>query len=347
MAITKQTYTATPVWSASDVANLFRSAFIDAGLMTEWHDSFAISTRQFRVLKIDHDVTKTFGTSYYYFNFIAGDHPGVSLATGWDTTGKVPTGTQYLDYHLLPSGVTNNSNNWHSSRLTCYNPNANSDLLLHRYTSGDDPKQSWFTVQQGVNVCAPFSFLHPNTALYPWLDLDKGVVSGHTQALATVFNRSGQISFRLRERVGRSLLTGHTLRGYAANMASNAMHGTDFGGPCYTGLGCESNNFSDNHGPYNSTNYGGAMPLPIGRTIGNPAYAQDYIPICGSLPWSVFSPTPLASDFGIYMHYADNAIAFQDRFVVSPGVEEWEVVTFANNAVVGNGASPTFLARVV
>jgi hypothetical protein len=47
------------------------------------------------------------------------------------------------------------------------------------------------------------------------------------------------------------------------------------------------------------------------------------------------------------MHYADNSITFQDRFIVDPGVEEWEVLAWENNSTVVNGASAIFLARVV
>jgi hypothetical protein len=87
--------------------------------------------------------------------------------------------------------------------------------------------------------------------------------------------------------------------------------------------------------------------LPIGFSSTNPAFTSDYVPICSGVPWSAFASTPLAADFGMYMHYANNNITLLDTFVVSSGVEEWETVTYENNGAVNDGASPVFLARVV
>ena len=53
MAVTKQVYTAAATWTASGLADIFQSAFIDAGLMTAWHDSF-LNTVENRVLAVDH-----------------------------------------------------------------------------------------------------------------------------------------------------------------------------------------------------------------------------------------------------------------------------------------------------
>jgi hypothetical protein len=43
MAVTKQEYLMTAGFTSASVANALRSALIDAGLMTEWFDSFTIS----------------------------------------------------------------------------------------------------------------------------------------------------------------------------------------------------------------------------------------------------------------------------------------------------------------
>ena len=56
---------------------------------------------------------------------------------------------------------------------------------------------------------------------------------------------------------------------------------------------------------------------------------------------------PLPSDFGISFHYETNNFSLEDTLVVNSGVEEWEVLDFANNASAVTGASPLFLARVV
>jgi hypothetical protein len=68
MAVTKQTYTASATWTASGLASIFRSAFIDAGLMTEWHDSF-LNTIENRVLEITYNGSKTYGKTYHWFQF--------------------------------------------------------------------------------------------------------------------------------------------------------------------------------------------------------------------------------------------------------------------------------------
>ena len=104
MPVTKQIY-AISAPTRAEVATALRSALIDAGLMTEWYDSFNVgSDRLCRVLRIQHDSTKTFGTCFYYFT-ISDSGIGVALATnGW--SGNVPTGTQYLDWHTLPASIS-------------------------------------------------------------------------------------------------------------------------------------------------------------------------------------------------------------------------------------------------
>ena len=104
MACTKQTYTATATWTASDLAQLFEDAFIDAGLMTAWYDSFLSSSVENRVLEVVYDGTKTYGKTYYWFMFTT---TGVYLhvATGWDAPNNVPSGTQYLDYFSTTTSI--------------------------------------------------------------------------------------------------------------------------------------------------------------------------------------------------------------------------------------------------
>jgi len=78
MAVTKQTYNINAGFTSVDVATALRSALIDAGLMTEWFDSFTISGNTIcRVLQIIHDPTKTYGTCFYYFTI---DNSGIAVA---------------------------------------------------------------------------------------------------------------------------------------------------------------------------------------------------------------------------------------------------------------------------
>jgi hypothetical protein len=355
MAVTKETYTALANWTASDAADLFKDAFIDAGYMADWHDSFVQGTYQFRVLKIEHDATKAYGSSFYYFAFRT-DECGVSLASGWDTTNDVPTGTQFLDYHLLPSDVgTGISGGFRAHLLSArrnsegFTLSATSDLFLDRYTSGSDTKQSWFVLRNSANISRPFTILHKDTVLQPWLDLDKGVISGLITVDANVQNRVGMLSFRQQENIRRCLLFGHALRGNVSNPFGNSrFHGIDYNSYVFQGLGSVTgDSFGLNYGNAQGAISCGAITLPVGKNSANPAFATDYVPICTDLPWAVWTPTRLADDFAVYMHYASNTIAHGNKFIVSAGTNEWETLAFANNAAINDGASATFLARTV
>jgi hypothetical protein len=339
MAVTKQTYTLSAGWTASQLTGIYRSAFIDAGLMTEWYDSFNNSNNfPVRVLEVDYDPTKTYGKTYYVFYFVC---------SGWDAINHVPTGTQSLDYHVPPDSVYTVNQNFFSSRIEL-GMNSGSDLNLVRYTSGADVKQSWFMLyQSGTSRSRPFTILHPNTSLYSWLDLDKGIVSGFIELFTFTSSRNGFVSLRMPDHIRRSLLTGYSLRGSVnSGNGTGIFHVVGFYTHCYAGMGNQNDS-----GGANYSNVGSGQNactfLPVGRLNANPAFTSDYVPICSGLPWSAFTSTPLAADFGIYMHYADNNITLLDTFVVSSGVEEWETVSYENNGSVNDGASPLFLARVV
>lgn len=349
MAVTKQTYTLSSGWTQTQLIGIYRSAFIDAGLMTEWYDSFINSSNfPVRVLEVDYDNTKTYGKTYYVFYFEGTSWAGVSICSGWDATNHVPTGTQGLDYHVLPDIVSNvGSYPYWSSRIEL-GMNSGAELNLVRFTSGADVNQSWFVVyQSGTNRSRPFTIVHPNTSLYSWLDLNKGIVNGFIDLYTSISSRSGFLSFRMPENIRRSLLTGYALNGSVNNgNGYGIFHTLNFFTHCYAGLGNQSDSGGSNYSNVGS-GYNACTLLPIGRSNANPAFTSDYVPICSGVPWSAFTPTPLASDLGVYMHYADNNISLLDTFVVSAGVEEWEALSYENNSFVNDGASPLFLARVV
>ena len=348
MAVTKQTYTALASWTTAQAADLLKDAFIDAGYMTDWHDSFTISGSNIaRVLKVEHDSTKTYGTSFYIFYF-AGGSVRVSLASGWDTTSSVPTGTQFLDYFVLPSIYTTSDTLSLINTTPVFGGSQTSDLLLDRYTSGDDSRQSWFVFSQGTNQSMPFSVLHKNTTLHSWLDLDKGIITGYlraeTQVQASTPNRTGSVGFRTDTVLARCLLLGTAFRG--AELGSRiGFCEKNYKAYAYSGLGAASNNVGNN---FASTTFSvSCVILPVGKNSANPAFSTDYIPICTDLAWSMWTPTRLANDFAVYMHYASNTIAYQDKFIVQAGINEWETLAFSNSLAVNDAPSATFLARVV
>lgn len=355
MAVTKQTYTMNAGFTGVDVATALRQAFIDAGLMTEWYDTFShTSNRNFRVLRIQHDATKTYGTNFYSF-VIDNGAIGVSMATnGWKISGtaplNVPTGTQYLDWHALPVDTTTSLARTQTPITTW---STTSNFFLDRYTSGDDSKQSWFVFRQPSTLgrSRPFTILHKNTVLHSWLDLSKGCISGFYDIRAAVVNRSGHISFQIGENLRRCLSIGTALRGVTTTLGDGTYHQAQINAYSYYGQGSASNDFggnqTSNYGGQGFGNVGSGTPLPVGRNYNNPEYTTDYVPICTNVPWNFWTPTRLANDFGVYMHYAANDIALGDRFVVQSAVNEWEVLNFANNANVTDGASPSFLARII
>jgi hypothetical protein len=322
--------------------DLLSTAFIDAGLMTAWHDSFSITNRQYRVLRIQHDAAKTYGSSFYCFIADGFGSFGVALSSGWNPSGtppiNVPTGTQFLDYHRLPTDTS--VDNSSSTRLAQLSTTSN--LFLDRYTSGIDTKQSWFIFRQPGARSAPFSILHKDTALHSWLDLGKGMVGGLSAIAVNTSARMGYVHFQLQENIRRCLLIGSALRGRTDTNGNGTFHALSYNAHCYVGVGTSATDTN-----ISTSNLGAAMPLPVAKAAANPAYLTDYNPVCGDLAWSIWTPTKLALDFGVYMHYNDNDTAYQDKFIVQSGVNEWEALQFANNSVVVDGASPTFVARVV
>jgi hypothetical protein len=113
----------------------------------------------------------------------------------------------------------------------------------------------------------------------------------------------------------------------------------------YVGAGSVSNSGSGNLRFWNT--FGARTPVPVGRNYANPAFTSDYVPIISNIPWNYYTPTRLANDFGVYMSYASNSIALGDRFIVQSAINEWETLNFANNTVLTDGASATFLARMI
>lgn len=349
MPATKQIY-AISAPTRTEVATALRSALIDAGLMTEWYDSFASGGDKLcRVLRIEHDSTKTFGTCFYYFT-INDSGISVALATnGW--SGNAPTGSRYLDWHTLPASV---NPNFGGESTNIFNYAAGSNLVLNRFTSQLDPKQSWFVFSQTISGTTtrskPFSFLHKDTALHSWLDLSKGCISGFTTVSAQANGYVGRINLSIEENLRRCLSIGSALRG----TNTPGFHGAGINTNCYYGVGMTPDDQFYSNIPGEGRSPGGASgtPLPIGRNAANPAYSTDYTPICSNLPWNLWTPTRLANDFGLYAQYNTaapdvNVIALGTKIIVQNTVNEWETLQFANSSNLISGATPMFLARVI
>jgi hypothetical protein len=354
MACTKQTYTAAATWTASQLADLFEDAFIDAGLMTAWYDSFLSGTIENRILEVAYDGTKAYGKTYYWFMFsIFGVF--LHVATGWDNTGNVPTGTQYLDYFATTTNSTAN----HSQIFVGSTVDT---VSVVRYTSGDDADQSWFVVEGGLNRRC-FTIVNDGLTLQPWMDLARGFFAGFNWVYPSVSGlRGGALQFMRGPSLRRDLVLGSALNAsttasqYAGSLtgSSNTASGQSILG--YGAPGNSPNNFQVNADrfsavTFNFTPSGGAAPgaviLPNNFTGTNPAFATNSNPIYHSMPFMPYVAENLPLDFGITFQYASNTFSQGDRLIVSAGVEEWEVLDFAENASAVVGASPIFVARMV
>jgi hypothetical protein len=358
MACAKQTYTAAATWTASQLADLFEDAFIDAGLMTAWYDSFLSGTIENRILEVAYDGTKAYGTTYYWFMFDAGTSGtrGVFLhvATGWDDVGHVPTGTQYLDYF----STSTNSVFDHSQILSAFSPDT---VELVRYTSGDDANQSWFVLKRGsLRRC--FTIVNDGLTLQPWMDLARGFFAGFNWVYASVFSlRGGALQFMRGPSLRRDLVLGSALNASttASNYAGSLFAANTSSSQSILGYGAPGNspnNFQVNADRFSAAtnNYtpgGGAAPgvviLPNNFTGTNPAFTTNSNPIYHSMPFMPYVAENLPLDFGITFQYASNTFSQGDRLIVAAGVEEWEVLDFAQNASAIVGASPIFVARMV
>lgn len=326
MTVVPQTYTATATWTASQLADIFKQAFIDAGLMTDWFDSF-LNTVENRVLRVINDGAKTYGTVYYWFMFTTG---GVFVATTntWNATTHVPTGTQYIDYFSTTTNAT--TNHYQLAALA-----SATNCTLTRYTSGVNSGASFFLLRNGATT-ANFMLSSPSFNASAFVDQNK-VQFNHLIALsASTSNRTSSMLVSQIYHTRNSYLGSIALRGstsLAVYAAARAIYG-------YLAHG--------NASALSISNVNDSVPsviLPIAENNTNTALAADHIPMFTSPTISPYM-AQLPSDFGLTTYYISNTVALQDTFVVSSGAEEWEVIAFAGNSGVDAGRI-LFCARTV
>jgi hypothetical protein len=340
MATTRQTYTASPAWTASQLAGLFEDAFIDAGLMTAWYDSFLSSSIENRILEVTYDASKTYGKTYYWFMFTT-TTARVSVATGWNDVTHVPTGTQYLDFFSTATNTV--ANHYILETLT-----TGTQVDLVRYTSTLNSDYSWFVLRNSATP-RPFFIAPATTQLVNWLDLDRvffhHFVTPSLGVSSTTSVSYGYLSFRSEYMLRRSYCAGGSL----VNRTILSSY-TDFV-PLfsYTAAG----NFNNNASNYQSASYllsgtvrSTTVLAPYGFNNTNPAYATDYQPVMFGYSLSPYTKSDMPNDFGIQFNYTTTSFSYGDRIIVSAGVEEWEILSFVNTTI-DTTASPLLLARVV
>ena len=332
MAVTKQTYTATATLTGATFFTQLRSAFIDAGLMTEWHDNFT-NTLENRVLEIT-NAAGTYGKTYYWFMVNSNGNLFYNVATGWNTGSDIPSGTQYLDFFA----TTTNAVTSHRQFATF---NFSSDVKITRYTSGD---VNFFVISQGATYSC-FTIVKGSGSFQPWVDFSKGFLNLLYEVAPAVSSGWGQVSFNryasLRRELGRGIaLNGSTTVANYTGTTSNLSQGAEY---AYCGLGNTSNSWQNNIGVTATTR--SAIVLPIGFNGTNGAYTTNSSPVFHSLPYSQWITTTMGSDFGVTMLYTANTLGIYDTITVSAGTEVWEVMAFANNGTITTGATPVMLAR--
>jgi hypothetical protein len=333
MTVTKETYTAAATWTAAQLATLFEDAFIDAGLMTAWFDSFLSGTVENRVLEITYNGAKAYGKAYYWFTFTT-TAIGVSVATGWNAATDVPTGTQYLDFYATTTNTQANHTVIAASLAT------GTAAEVVRYTASG---YSWFAFRNGATP-TPFFIAPAATGVATWIDMDKVVF--HHLILPTIVTTTptgtsrASVEFKSVYQLRRSYHSQGVLRG-STTISSFQAAFTTLGYVAFGNTAASSN-----------TNYSSLaveakfVAVPYGFNNTNTAYTTNYFPIVNGYSYSNYVTSNMPADFGIFFNYGVTAFAFGDRIVVTAGVEEWEVYGFANNTDTDN-ASALIVARVV
>lgn len=334
MAVTKQTYTATATLTGATFFTQLRSAFIDAGLMTDWHDSFLSGSIENRVLEIT-NAAGTYGKTYYWFMVGASGTVSYQVATGWNAGSDVPSGTQYLDFFSTTTNTAVNHRTLFSFTFT-------TDVKITRYTSGN---VNFFVISQGSSYRC-FTIVKGSGSFQPWVDFSKGFLNLLYEVNTAVNNTWGQVGFQrycsLRRELGRGVaLNGSTTTANYTGESNSATFGAEYS---YCGLGNTSNNWLQNIGGAELARRS-AIVLPIGFSGTNGAYTTDSSPVFHSLAYSQWMTTTMGSDFGITMLYTANTLGIYDTITVSAGTEVWEVMAFTNNATITTGATPVMLAR--
>jgi hypothetical protein len=346
MAVTKVAYTLNPTWTAAQHADLWRSAFIGAGLMTEWYDSFSSGGIDNRILEVQYDPTKTYGRTYYWFMFTGGQM-AVALATGWNAVTHVPTGTQYLDFYTTTTNATTN-------HRIIYSWTTTTTLTITRYTSQTNSSFSWYVIRNGTSSTSNFHI--SNAAVGPkistWYDLNR--VFFHHILIMSIGNQgnSGHIrpfqylALRRSYHPYGMALRGETYNGYYGLGTDNPYPTLPVAN--FAAVGNVNVNPPTNIVLGNSYSVWNGSPtyLPVAFNNTNPAFTTNVNPVFTGAQYSQFLFESLPEDFGLSFHYANNTMAVQDTLVVTAGVEEWEMINVSNNTIT-TGASGMFLARTV
>lgn len=326
MPVTIASYSQSPPYTATEFASLLRTAFIDAGVMTDWEDTFTSGAFETRILKLIYSAD-TYGSTYIKFLFNGAD-AFVHIARNWSNANNESTGTQYLDY--LSNTLTSTSN-----YMRLAGQNASQTLTIRRYTS---QARANFTVFMIVNGTLNYTFFIERTApTTSMVDLTKEIYHGLMAPRLVASGNTAELSFLHFPLALRGCWNGRWLRGNtsASNYGANTTASPPwnfFGGDVHSGF---------TYGAIGNANNASAnidfsreiIQLPIAFNNTNPAETTDRIPACSGMLMSPYSAATLPSDFAILISYASNTV--QVLSTVSSGAENYEVISVANASSVG------------
>lgn len=366
MTVSKQNYTVSAPWLNFQLADLFRQAFIDANLMSGWFDEWTTgsgeNTVHHKVLRIIYDSTKTYGTVYHWLTFLVDGSTAYSYAHQWDVVNHRPIGTARRDYLGNQSFTLCTASNTSTCSSRTFGTNVlSTTTTLTRYTSGEQSNFSMFMLKGGTNFFS-FFFIPPNSQPQAFADLDRNTCGG--LMLLSVGNNStttGYVSnyisfehmFILRNSIfsysrfgvrdahyARAIQRGVSYTGQGQGSGTGGWDNTD----SLTGLVYNNTSRLNNNDSWNQQLF--SIVLPVETASFNPQRTSDIAPVFTDLPFSMYFLNRLPTDFGIAFHFPDSTMEVQDRFRVTPGVEEWEILA-RSNYTHPNNPSALVLARVI
>lgn len=369
MVVSKQAYTVSAPWLNFNLADRFKQAFIDAGLMNDWFDSFETGSgatsgerTQHRIIRIIYDANKKYGTLYHWFCFEPNGRMGYAYVNQWDSVFNQPLGVFGKErlrqtFGLIPfdSGNTQGTHRVFATQVV------STTTTLTRYTSGARNQFSMFLLKGGNNF-QTFFLMPPGTQFQPYIDLDLNSCGGlvapmlsnnssttGNQRIPTVefghffhyqnnifaygYSNTFPTDYRCAygfERGVTYALGGRGTVGSAGNLTRSGFFAQESG---------KVGNVIDSDGSFWVT-------LPCELALENANRTEDATPVFSDLPYSIYVVDRLPIDFGIAGHFTNSTMEVQDIFQVTPGVEEWEILANVNYTDARN-PSTMLLARII
>lgn len=313
-------------WTASQFRDTLRLAFIDAGWMTEWHDTISTSHG---IMRMRYGTSGTYRDLFYVF-YVDTSVLALSIGGGWDDANNVYTGTQYLDFHTAtPPTTTSQAQHVGLSSANAYK------FTIYKSTIDPDFAVIYCDAFTNGEFGRCISLVTPGMTLAPWIDLNKvhvnGLISFQTGATGTrAFIRL--LSY-LRTR--RSAWDGAALRlstsiGDYYNTLSEYLYYITQSSASNAALGMVGN----------------GLMVPSFYAANNPAFSADEAFIVTGYPFHPLTTDVMPSDFGLWAPYGTTQYAEGDIIQVAPGTNEWRVICSSNQSDIDR-PSLVFLARIV